>query len=244
VVTPRVEREAVGQQDGGPGDPTAGPGLRAVLPTHEVLTRTQRWAKRVLDLTIGIPAFVLACPVILIAGIAVAIDSPGSMFFRQERLGKYGKPFQVTKLRTMTVANDDSVHREYVAQLIKGEASANGGLYKLVDDHRITRLGRILRRYSLDELPQLWCVIRGHMSLVGPRPPLAREAALYDDSAWCRLWVKPGLTGPWQVGGRSMLRFDEMVKLDVEYARGWRLRTDLALLARTPQVVVAGRGAV
>jgi lipopolysaccharide/colanic/teichoic acid biosynthesis glycosyltransferase len=147
------------------------------------------------------------------------------------------------KLRTMTVGNDDREHREYVAALIKGEGSTHGGSFKLMGDRRITRVGRFLRRYSLDELPQLLNVVRGDMSLVGPRPPVTAEVDHYDVTHWMRLRVKPGMTGAWQVAGRCELTYDEMVRLDVDYWRSWSVRTELRILVRTLPAVLSGRGA-
>jgi lipopolysaccharide/colanic/teichoic acid biosynthesis glycosyltransferase len=174
---------------------------------------------------------------------AVRWDSRGPAIFRQVRMGANGRRFQLYKLRTMHHGNDDRVHREYVAQLITGGGQRHDRMYKLVDDPRVTRVGRVLRHFSIDEVPQLWNVLKGDMSLVGPRPPLPHETQLYSASAWRRLRVKPGITGLWQVSGRSELSFDEMVSLDVSYWRRWSLRSDLAILLKTPRTVLSGRGA-
>jgi lipopolysaccharide/colanic/teichoic acid biosynthesis glycosyltransferase len=176
--------------------------------------------------------------------------------FRQVRLGRGGAPFVFLKFRTMTHGADDAVHRDFIARLIAGapageahrsapaDDAATQGSFKLQDDPRVTRLGRFLRRTSLDELPQLFNVLRGDMSLVGPRPPIPYEARHY--RAWHLrrlLQVKPGITGPWQVAGRSQVPFDEMVRMDLRYIARCSLALDLLLLLRTVGVVVSGRGA-
>ena len=143
----------------------------------------------------------------------------------------------------MTVDNNDSEHQEYVAALIEGRADRQGDLFKLVDDPRLTRLGRKLRRLSIDEFPQLWNVLCGDMSLVGPRPDVERAVVLYDAAAWGRLRVKPGMTGLWQVGGRSNLDFHQMVELDTEYWERWSLIEELRILLKTPAVVLSRKGA-
>jgi lipopolysaccharide/colanic/teichoic acid biosynthesis glycosyltransferase len=149
----------------------------------------------------------------------------------------------MAKFRTMTADNDPATHRQYYCALIRGEVAANNGTFKLARDPRITRVGRVLRRYSLDELPQLINVLRGEMSLVGPRPPISYEVELYGERDRLRLSVTPGLTGLWQVSGRNQLNFQQMVDLDIEYVESWSFWLDLVILARTPLVVITGRGA-
>ena len=202
-----------------------------------------RLVKRALDLTAAIIGLLVFLPVLAVAMIAIKVDSPGSPIFSQDRLGAGGRRFRLYKLRTMKADNDDSAHQAYVAALIKGEAEQQDGMFKLVDDPRITRVGAFLRRTSLDEIPQLWNVLRGEMSLVGPRPPMLSEAELYDDRAWQRLRAKPGLTGLWQVSGRCQLSFDDMVALDVAYARSWSPLLELQILLKTPKAVLSARGA-
>ena len=174
------------------------------------------------------------------------------MLFRQRRVGQYGKSFTFLKFRSMYVGNDSSVHRQYVTQLIAGEAQCNPsgdngdgiGVYKLTNDTRITRVGAFLRRTSLDELPQLLNVLKGDMSLVGPRPAIPYEVAAYQ--TWHRrrvLEVKPGITGLWQVNGRCRIKFDEMVRLDLRYAKNWSPWLDMKILLRTPRAVLVGEGA-
>ena len=234
-----TEIHLIGPVSGKPPRPT-------VTLTHgfqSPLSRTSRATKRVIDVVLGGLLLVASAPVIAIAAIAVKIDSRGPALFQQERLGAHGKPFRMYKMRSMHVSNDDGQHREYVTRLIKGDAASFDGVFKLVDDDRITRVGRVLRKLSIDELPQLFNVVKGEMSLVGPRPPLPSEAALYDAWTWLRLWYKPGVTGLWQVSGRSRLDFSTMVDLDLKYWLEWTLRTELKILARTPAAVLGGTGA-
>lgn len=199
--------------------------------------------KRALDVTVAGLALVLLAPLVLLVAVAIRLDSPGRAIFRQTRVGSGGKRFVLYKFRTMTLGNDDSRHQAYVAALIRGVAEPNDGMFKLVGDRRITRFGRILRRFSLDEVPQLWNVLRGDMSLVGPRPPLPGEVALYDARSRERLRIKPGITGLWQVSGRCLLTFERMVELDTEYWRSWTPWLDLQIIARTPWAMLTGRGA-
>jgi lipopolysaccharide/colanic/teichoic acid biosynthesis glycosyltransferase len=182
--------------------------------------------------------------------LAIKLTSPGPVVFRQMRIGKEGKPFPFYKFRSMRCDNDDSVHREYVKSLIEGrhdevnEGDAYDPVYKLQSDERITGVGRIIRRTSIDELPQLYNVIKGEMSLVGPRPPLAYETENYQSWHMRRLQeVRPGITGLWQVEGRSKTTFDEMVRLDLRYIRNWSLWLDMKILFKTVFVVLRGDGA-
>lgn len=207
------------------------------------LPRAARWFKRTFDVTLGLLGLVLAFPVLLLAAVAIKLDSPGPVLFHQTRVGASGRRFRIHKLRSMVVDNDDSEHRAYVAALIRGEAGTHGGMFKLVRDPRVTRVGRLLRRLSLDEVPQLWNVVRGEMSLVGPRPPLPNEVALYDERAQQRLRIRPGLTGLAQIHGRCELTFDEMVTKDIEYWRSWNLMLELKILLKTPAAVFSKRGA-
>ena len=209
------------------------------------------WAiKRIMDIVGSAFALLLFAPVLLAVGIAIKLTSKGPVFFRQKRVGQYGEQFVFLKFRSMYVNNDASVHKEYVKQLIAGSAQSqpgngNGkGVYKLTTDPRITRIGAFLRRTSLDELPQFLNVLKGEMSLVGPRPAIAYEVENYD--IWHRrrvLEAKPGITGLWQVNGRSRIKFDDMVRLDLRYAKTWSPWMDLKILLRTPVAVVFGDGA-
>lgn len=203
--------------------------------------------KRLTDIVAGSLLLLLLLPLFLIIAVAVKATSKGPVLFRQFRVGQYGRRFHFLKFRSMYVNNDASVHREYVRRLIAGTAERinpegqNEGVYKLANDRRITLLGRFLRRTSLDELPQLLNVIRGDMSLVGPRPPLSYELAAYQ--TWHRrrlLVVKPGITGLWQVKGRSRVTFEDMVRLDLQYATAWTPWLDIKILLLTPGAVIKG----
>jgi len=198
---------------------------------------TQRLAKQVMDRTLGAVLTVIFGPVILVGMALVRLTSPGGAIFRQVRIGRDGRPFTMLKLRTMSV--DAEQLRD---QLIDSNNGA-GPLFKMVADPRITPLGRVLRRFSIDELPQLWNVVRGDMSLVGPRPPLPSEVAVYDSMAVHRLHVKPGLTGLWQVSGRSDLSWEQSVRLDLLYVDNWSIAQDLKILWRTAHAVFRARGA-
>jgi lipopolysaccharide/colanic/teichoic acid biosynthesis glycosyltransferase len=180
----------------------------------------------------------LACSlVVLVIAIAIKLDSRGTVFFRQTRSGIGGMPFQLVKFRSMVPAAEDLLVD------LTDRNDGHGVLFKIHRDPRVTRVGRVLRRYSLDELPQLWNVLRGQMSLVGPRPPLTSEVAGYGDDVRRRLLVKPGLTGLWQVSGRSDLSWEESIRLDLYYVENWSFALDLVIMARTVSAVLAGRGA-
>jgi lipopolysaccharide/colanic/teichoic acid biosynthesis glycosyltransferase len=189
-------------------------------------------------------------PVLLVVAATVKLTSRGPVLFRQKRIGQHGKPFTFLKFRSMYINNDASEHKEYVRKLIEGRAeqkadAANGNtVFKLANDPRITPVGRFLRRTSLDELPQLFNVLSGEMSLVGPRPPVPYEVEVY--ATWHRrrlLEAKPGITGLWQVYGRSRVEFDDMVRLDLRYARACSPLLDLKILLQTPKAVFGGDGA-
>jgi lipopolysaccharide/colanic/teichoic acid biosynthesis glycosyltransferase len=206
--------------------------------------------KRALDIVGACAAILLFSPVMLAVAIAVALSSPGPIIFKQPRLGRRGVPFTFYKFRSMRTNNDDRIHREYVEKLIKGQHEAinqqdkNNPLYKLKADPRITRVGAFIRRTSLDELPQFFNVLKGDMSLVGPRPPLQYEAKAYQPWHLRRvLELKPGITGPWQVHGRSRVSFDDMVRMDIQYVQQASLRVDLDLLFRTAAVIFKREGA-
>jgi lipopolysaccharide/colanic/teichoic acid biosynthesis glycosyltransferase len=205
-------------------------------------------AKRALDVAISLTLLAMLSPLFLVLAALVKLTSSGPVFFSQERVGQLMKPFTMLKLRTMRVNTDHAIHHEFVSSFIKsgGHAGAAGKteLFKIADDPRVTPVGRMLRRTSLDELPQLWNVLRGDMSLVGPRPPLPYEVEQYQ--SWHRrrvLEAKPGLTGLWQVTGRSRTTFDEMVRLDLRYARSSSVWTDIKILLATPRAVISGKGA-
>jgi exopolysaccharide biosynthesis polyprenyl glycosylphosphotransferase len=192
--------------------------------------------KRSLDVALSLLALVATLPLWLLIAIAIKVDSRGPFIYRQVRMGRGGRPFRIVKFRTMVVG------AEALVGALRSDAIA-GPHFKLRDDPRVTRVGRWLRRYSLDELPQFWNVLRGDMSLVGPRPPLPEEAEFYDERERARLLVRPGITGLWQVSGRSNLGFEECVRLDLQYIAHWSLATDLRILWRTLPAVLTGRGA-
>ena len=203
---------------------------------------------RVLDIVVAMLALIGLAPLLLIVAIAIRIDSPGWVLFRQRRVGVNQKPFTVNKFRTMRHGAKPDVHQEFVMQLISGDGStanvgADAPYFKLRTDERVTRIGHFLRRTSLDELPQLWNVLRGDMSLVGPRPPIPYEVDHYPPHWFARFDVKPGLTGLWQVNGRSRVTLEEMIGMDVDYAQRRSLWLNLWILVRTIPAVVLQRGA-
>ena len=213
------------------------------LPSH----RLAQAAKRTLDIAGSTACLVVFGPVLLCVAAAVKLTSKGPVFFRQQRVGEAGQPFTMFKFRTMQMNCDPRIHQEYVEKFIQSNQAATSGkdaVFKLVNDPRVTSVGDFLRRSSLDELPQFWNVLRGEMSLVGPRPPLPYEVARYKQ--WHRrrvLEAKPGITGLWQVTGRSRTTFDEMVRLDLRYARTRSVWNDLNILLATPKAVLIGKGA-
>lgn len=193
--------------------------------------------KRAFDLIFTIPFMALTSPIWLLAAVAIKLDSPGPVFFRQERAGQNGQPFQVFKFRSMRVGAE--TEREF----LRDQNEATGPLFKIRDDPRRTRVGRFIRQTSIDELPQFINVLRGEMSVIGPRPALFSEVAQYQEWQRKRLEIQPGITGLWQVSGRSDLSFDEMVMLDIYYGENWSLGTDIRILLRTIPQVLFGDGA-
>lgn len=202
--------------------------------------------RRALDLVIATAAIVLLAPLLFAVAIAIRFESRGPALFRQRRVGHQEREFTLLKFRSMRVDADPRGHREYVTALIRNEGgAAHGGrkdLYKLAVDGRITPIGRWIRRWSIDELPQLFNVIVGDMTLVGPRPAIPYEVAEYPTWYLERFSVKPGLTGFWQVSGRSQRTYEEMVRLDIEYAKRRSLALDLSILLKTPWVVLSRKG--
>jgi len=201
-------------------------------------------AERACDLAIAGALTVVLLPLLLLVVLAIRLDSPGPAIFRQRRVGRHGRRFTVLKFRTMQAGCEADPHRRYVRRLIAADAAQTGagGLYKLDDDTRVTRVGRWLRRTSVDELPQLVNVLRGDMSLVGPRPVIPYEVDLYPEWYAARFAVKPGLTGLWQVSGRNERTYEEMVRLDVQYARRRSPGLYFGILARTVPTVALRRG--
>lgn len=207
--------------------------------------------KRVFDVIGSLVMLALTAPACMLIAIAVKLSSKGPVLFKQQRVGQDGRRFTFLKFRSMRTDNDHREHKEFVTRFIADEAVHQGavsngnGLYKLTKDARVTRVGKFLRRSSLDELPQFLNVLKGDMSLIGPRPPIPYELAVYQ--TWHRnrvLMVRPGITGLWQVTGRSRVKFDEMVRLDLRYAMSWTLWLDLKILIRTPLAVIKGAGAI
>jgi exopolysaccharide biosynthesis polyprenyl glycosylphosphotransferase len=206
--------------------------------------------KRVMDILGSLVGLILFSPIMLATAIAIKMTSPGPIIFKQTRFGKKGGRFQFYKFRSMVWNTDDQIHREYVTNLIKGDLEKiNQGekgtpLFKMVSDPRITRVGKIIRKTSIDELPQFFNVLKGEMSLVGPRPPLSYEVQKYEPWHLRRiLEVKPGVTGFWQVSGRSTTSFDEMVRLDLRYVQNWSTWVDLKIIVKTVKTVFGLKGA-
>jgi lipopolysaccharide/colanic/teichoic acid biosynthesis glycosyltransferase len=220
---------------------------------HAAVTPGGYGLKRALDVAGAAVGLVLAAPVMLLTVLAIALTSRGPIIFRQKRVGRDGVPFTFYKFRSMHVDNDERVHRDFVTRLINegtGETPRTTGseaekpLYKMQRDPRITAVGRFIRKTSIDELPQLWNVLKGDMSLVGPRPPIPYETEHYQAWHARRMYsIKPGLTGLWQVEGRSSVTFNEMVRIDLRYMRTCSLLLDLKILAKTVGVVLTCKGA-
>jgi lipopolysaccharide/colanic/teichoic acid biosynthesis glycosyltransferase len=203
-----------------------------------------------MDIAGSVLALTIFSPLFAVISIAIKLTSKGPILFRQQRVGRYGKTFTFFKFRSMESVNDPSIHKEYVKRFISGKVESEQAgpnqhaVYKIREDPRVTRIGKFLRKTSLDELPQFVNVLRGEMSLVGPRPPIPYELENYD--IWHRrrvLEAKPGITGLWQVRGRSKTSFDDMVRLDLRYARGWSPWLDIKILLQTPRAVFSGEGA-
>jgi lipopolysaccharide/colanic/teichoic acid biosynthesis glycosyltransferase len=202
-------------------------------------------ACRALDVAVSAVLLLVLLPLFLALAAAIRLDSRGRVVYRQRRVGRNLDPFTVNKFRTMQSGAGHETHRQFVIGLIAGQTAqdAEPNFFKMANDDRVTRVGRFLRKSSLDELPQLWNVLRGDMSLVGPRPPIPYEVEHYPPHWFERFAVKPGMTGLWQVGGRSELTLEEMIALDVEYARTRSLWLNLKILVRTVPAVFAARGA-
>ena len=196
--------------------------------------------QRALDVVLAGLALLLLAPFLVVAYLAVVLTSPGGGVYRQTRIGLHRRSFAMLKFRTMRVGCGHEAHQEYVRRLLAGEATPEGGLYKLAADARVTRVGAFLRRTSIDELPQLVNVLRGEMSLVGPRPALDWEVEMFPDWAMARFAVRPGITGLWQVSGRNRLTMTEGLELDAEYVRLGGTRRYLGILLRTLPAMLDG----
>jgi lipopolysaccharide/colanic/teichoic acid biosynthesis glycosyltransferase len=211
--------------------------------------RPSQLIKRLIDITGSCALLLLLSPLLAAIAVAIKLTSKGSVIFRQERLGQFGVRFKCLKFRTMYTNSDSKIHQKFIQGFISGQTESNNTepgkpVYKITKDHRITPIGRFLRKTSFDELPQFWNVLAGEMSLVGPRPSLPYEFEIYD--IWHRrrvLEVRPGVTGLWQVSGRSRTSFDDMVRLDLRYSQSWSLWLDLKILVATPGAVLGGDGA-
>ena len=235
-----------GNGNGNPSDPFLYPDLGPDMDRK----KGSRILKRSMDIAGSLFALLFSAPLLLAAAVAIKLTSKGPVLFRQPRVGQYGRKFTFLKFRSMDVASDHTVHKEYMQSFIagtNGSGQAAGGrptVFKLTDDSRVTPVGNFLRRTSLDEFPQFLNVLKGEMSLVGPRPAIPYEVEYYD--IWHKqrlLAVKPGITGLWQVGGRSRIKFSEMVRLDLQYARSWSPWLDVKILMRTPRAVILREGA-
>ncbi len=214
----------------------------------------RRWyllAKRIFDVVGSLILLALLSPLLLIIAIAIKLDSPGPLIFKQTRIGKGGKPFTFLKFRSMRQDADPRVHQEYMRRLIReagnpgGEGCGNSGekAGKLSNDGRITRLGKIIRKTTLDELPQIFNILKGEMSLVGPRPPMPYEVEMYEEWHKRRLEVLPGMSSLWVVRGRAELPFEDQARLDIEYIENQSLWLDIKILLQTPWAVISGKGA-
>ena len=207
-------------------------------------------AKRLLDIVFTLLILLPLCIVFVIVAVAIRLDSDGPIMYRQKRVGLRGAEFNLYKFRSMYVKSDDSIHREAIVKYMNGQemnvgtAAAIKFQFKLSDDPRVTRVGRFIRKTSIDELPQFFNVLRGEMTLVGPRPPLPYEVELYTPRDRLRLSGKPGLTGIWQIYGRSRVTFKDMVEMDIDYLQHQSLWEDLKLIALTVPVMIRGRGGV
>jgi exopolysaccharide biosynthesis polyprenyl glycosylphosphotransferase len=216
-------------------------GMPLLTVPRNGLRRSARALKRTLDLVVATTSLILLSPLLLACALALRLESPGGVLFRQRRVGRDGQPFEVLKFRSMYV--DADVHKTEVAQLNFHGGGNTNGMFKIREDPRITRVGRILRRFSLDELPQLINILRGEMSLVGPRPLIENEDRQVEGRYRRRLQLTPGLTGSWQVNGRSEIPFEDMVSLDYLYVTNWSIWGDMKLILRTFSAVLRGRGA-
>ena len=209
---------------------------------------TERFVKRLIDVGAALSVAILGFPFFLAVALLIKLTSRGPIFYSQKRIGEHGEGFTLFKFRTMRQDSDDSIHREFARSFIEGRMPNSSldektpSVYKLTNDPRVTAVGNFLRKTSLDELPQFINILKGEMTIVGPRPPLQYELEHYEEWHKLRLEVRPGLTGLWQVSGRSSVPFDEMVKLDLYYIEHWSLLLDLKIMLRTIPVMLFGSG--
>jgi exopolysaccharide biosynthesis polyprenyl glycosylphosphotransferase len=226
--------------------------LTAIVSPPGVRVRERMWAerfcKRLIDVSAALFVVLVGFPFFLVIALLIKLTSRGPIFFSQQRVGEEGSIFTLYKFRTMRQDADDSIHREFTRNFIEGRMSNSSldekapSVYKLAHDPRVTSIGNFLRKTSLDELPQFINILKGEMTIVGPRPPLQYELEHYEEWHKLRLHVKPGLTGLWQVSGRSSVPFNEMVKLDLYYIEHWSLLLDLKIMLRTIPVMLFGSG--
>lgn len=218
------------------------------LPIRPLINFDERYllAKRALDIVLVLLLLIPLALVMAVVAVAILLDSRGPVFYRQKRVGVNGVEFEMLKFRSMRTNCDDTLHRKAVERFMSGKAlnanARNGDRFKVADDPRITRVGKFIRKTSIDELPQFLNVLAGQMSLVGPRPPLPYEVARYRQRDWLRLTGKPGVTGPWQVYGRSRVTFKQMVEMDIRYLKRQSLREDIKLIVLTVPVMLRGSG--
>jgi lipopolysaccharide/colanic/teichoic acid biosynthesis glycosyltransferase len=213
------------------------------MKTHQGSFRIQQGIKRLIDLLVSIIGLIFLSPILSIIAIVIKLDSPGQVIYSHRRIGKDGKPFNLYKFRSMVRGGDDKGYLEYLQQLIESDKDGNGnGLpyRKMNGDCRVTRVGRFLRKFYLDEFPQLWNVLKGEMSLVGPRPHVQLEVDHYTLEQKPRLSVKPGLTGLWQVIGKADCTFCELIQLDLDYINNWTFKLDIQLLFYTFVLMLKG----
>jgi exopolysaccharide biosynthesis polyprenyl glycosylphosphotransferase len=233
------------QSGGRPADTRLYPDMQP----QDNAAKASRLIKRTIDIVGSLVALILLSPLFIAIAVVIKLMSKGPVFFKQVRVGQYGVKFTFLKFRSMYSQSNPKIHQDFVRRLISGKEDCtvpdnNRGVYKIQNDPRVTLVGRFLRKTSLDELPQFFNVLKGEMSLVGPRPPIPYEVDAYE--IWHRrrfLGVKPGITGLWQVEGRSRIKFDEMVRLDLRYALTWSPWLDIKILLRTPHAVLRGNGA-
>lgn len=221
------------------------PSRSPVLPLAPLLTQQFPVWKRILDIAGSVAAIFLTAPIMLLIALAVKLNSAGPVFYSQVRIGYRGKPFRMYKFRSMAANGNDALHANYLKDFMNGTAKKNDdGAFKLKDDPRVTPVGKFIRKWSLDELPQLFNILKGEMSLVGPRPDPWYAGAEY--APWHHLrtrLTKPGLTGLWQVEGRCLVSFAEMVRMDIRYSQSFSLIKDLKLIFRTFKAVIKQSGA-
>jgi lipopolysaccharide/colanic/teichoic acid biosynthesis glycosyltransferase len=198
----------------------------------------QRIMKRVIDIAIAIAALMVSWPLFVVIALAIKLDSQGPIFFCQQRVGYRQRRFTCYKFRTMRVGNNEGIHKNFIDQLMTQKKKGDGAIYKMTNDPRITHVGRILRKFSIDELPQIFNVLEGQMSIVGPRPAIDYELPYHDENMLRRFTVMPGITGLWQIGSRYSVDYKQMVAMDLDYVDHWSLWLDFKIIFKTVPVVL------